>query len=62
MWYLGIDLHRVTVVIAVVSDTGETMIPITIRCEDTEAIRQAVAKFGAPRGGRSQRHLPLALR
>jgi transposase len=47
MWYLGIDLHRATVVIAGVSDTGETMNPITIRCEDTEVIRQAVAKLGA---------------
>jgi transposase len=46
MWYLGIDLHRLTVVIAAVNDAGEAMNAFTIRCEDTEAIRQAVEKLG----------------
>jgi len=46
MWYLGIDLHRLTVVIAGVNDSGEAMNAITIRCEDTDAIRQAVQKLG----------------
>ena len=47
MWYLGIDLHRLTVVMAGVNDAGEVMKAITIRCEDTEAIRDAVKKLGA---------------
>ena len=47
MWYLGIDLHRLTVVMAGVNDAGEVMNAITIRCEDTDAIRQAVEKLGA---------------
>ncbi len=47
MWYLGIDLHRLTVVIAGVNDAGEAMNATTIRCEDTEAIRQFVEKLGA---------------
>jgi transposase len=46
MWYLGIDLHRLTVVMAGVNDAGEVMKPITIRCEDTEAIRIAVKALG----------------
>jgi transposase len=45
MWYLGIDLHRLTVVIAGVNDAGEAMNAFTIRCEDTDAIRQAVEKL-----------------
>ena len=47
MWYLGIDLHRLTVVIAGVNDAGEAMNATTIRCEDTEAIRQFAEKLGA---------------
>jgi transposase len=46
MWYLGIDLHRLTVVIAGVNDSGEAMNAVTIRCEDTDAIRQAVKTLG----------------
>jgi transposase len=45
MWYLGIDLHRLTVVIAGVNEAGETMNTVTIRCEDTGAIRQIVEKL-----------------
>ena len=63
MWHVGIDLHRVTVVIAAVNDAGEAMDPITIRCEDTEAIRrsrQEARRFS--RGDRSERHVSLALR
>ena len=46
MWYLGIDLHRLTVVIAGVSAAGEVMKAITIKCQDTEAIRNAVKALG----------------
>jgi len=35
MWHVGIDLHRVTVVMAAVNDAGEAMSPISIRCADT---------------------------
>jgi transposase len=47
MWYLGIDLHRLTIVMAGVNDAGEVMKPVTIRCEDTDAIRDAVKTLGA---------------
>ena len=47
MWHVGIDLHRLTVVMAGVDDTGEAMNPITIRCQDTAAIIEAVKKLGA---------------
>ena len=47
MWYLGIDLHRLTVVIAGVNDSGEAMNAVTIHCEDTDAIRQAVEKLSS---------------
>lgn len=30
MWHVGIDLHRITVVLAAVNDNGEAMNPITI--------------------------------
>jgi transposase len=46
MWHVGIDLHRATVVVAAVNDTGEAMKPITIACEDTAAIVEAVKKLG----------------
>jgi transposase len=46
MWHVGIDLHRVTVVVAAVSDTGEAMNPITIPCSDTAAITDAMKALG----------------
>jgi len=45
MWHVGIDLHRATVVMAAVSDTGEAMRPITIACQHTAAIVDAVKKL-----------------
>jgi transposase len=45
MWHFGIDLHRATVVLAAVNDAGKTVEPVTIRCEDTTAIVDAVCKF-----------------
>ena len=38
MWHVGIDLHRESVVMAAVNDTGEAMAPVRIRCEDTGTI------------------------
>jgi transposase len=46
MWHVGIDLHRMTVVLAAVSDSGEAMNPITIPCSDTAAIANAVKALG----------------
>ena len=45
MWHVGIDLHRATVVMAAVSDTGEAMRPITIACQHTAAIVDAAKKL-----------------
>ena len=47
MWHVGIDLHRVTVVIAAVNDDGEAMKPITIPCTDTDTIIRVVEKLGS---------------
>ncbi len=46
MWHVGIDLHRATVVMAAVSDAGETMKPISLPCEDTTAIVETARKLG----------------
>jgi transposase len=42
MWHVGIDLHRVTVVIAAVNDAGEVIKPVSVRCEDAAAIVKVV--------------------
>lgn len=50
MWHVGIDLHRETVVIAAVNDTGEVTKPVSVRCADTETIvnvAQALEPFRA---------------
>lgn len=47
MWHVGIDLHRATVVMAAVNDAGEAMDAVTIRCENTAAIVEAVKKLGS---------------
>ena len=46
MWHVGIDLHRLTVVLAAVNDSGEAMNPMTIPCSDTAAIANAVNALG----------------
>lgn len=38
MWHVGIDLHRRTVVMAAVNDSGEVVAPVTIECRDTADI------------------------
>jgi transposase len=45
MWHVGIDLHRATIVVAAVSDSGEAMRPITIACQHTADIVAAVKKL-----------------
>ena len=45
MWHIGIDLHKETIVMAAVNDTGEVIAPLRIRCEDTAAISQAVCRL-----------------
>jgi hypothetical protein len=47
MWHVGIDLHRLTVVMAGINDAGETMSPVTIHCQDTTAIIDVFKKLGA---------------
>ena len=46
MWHVGIDLHRATVVLAAVSDAGEAMKPISLSCDNTQAIVETVKKLG----------------
>jgi transposase len=38
MWHVGIDLHRSTLVIAAVNDSGQAFDPVTLLCRDEEAI------------------------
>lgn len=38
MWHIGIDLHRRTVVMSAVNDSGEVVSPVTIECLNTNAI------------------------
>ena len=46
MWHVGIDLHKATVVLAAVNDSGEVMNPITIPCSDTDAITSTAKALG----------------
>jgi transposase len=47
MWHVGIDLHRETVVIAAVNDSGEVTKPVSVRCEDTTTIVNVVKALGS---------------
>lgn len=42
MWHLGIDLHRRTVVVAAVRDSGETIEPRTFGCRDVAGLLEHV--------------------
>jgi len=44
MWYVGIDLHRRTVVIAMVSDEGKRIRPRHFKCSDTAGILKFVCE------------------
>ena len=45
MWHVGIDLHRQTLVIAAVDDSGNALGPWRINCQDRAAILQAVSSL-----------------
>ena len=45
MWHLGIDLHRRTVVLAAVHDSGQAAEPQTFGCQDTNRIIEHVRGF-----------------
>jgi hypothetical protein len=41
MWHVGVDLHRQTLMIAAVNDTGEVTVPQRFQCSDTRGILHA---------------------
>lgn len=43
MWYVGIDLHRLSLTIAAVNDEGEVRPPVRFLCSEVEQIRKAFA-------------------
>ena len=45
MWHIGIDLHRRTVVLAAVHDSGEVAQPASFGCQDTDTIIKHVKRF-----------------
>ena len=45
MWHIGIDLHRRTVVMAMVHDSGEVGEPTTFGCRETDRIVEFVRRF-----------------
>lgn len=45
MWHIGIDLHRRTVVMAIVHDSGEVGEPTTFGCRETDRIVEFVRRF-----------------
>ena len=45
MWHVGIDLHRKTVVMAAVNDSGQVVEPVTIECLQTDAILNHLRQF-----------------
>ena len=47
MWHVGVDLHRKTVVIAAVHDSGEVRPPVRLQNSETERIKETFGKFGA---------------
>lgn len=45
MWHVGIDLHRRTVVVAAVHDSGEVTEPETFGCQETDRIVDHLRRF-----------------
>ena len=45
MWHIGIDLHRRTVVMAMVHDSGDAGEPTTFGCRETDKIVEYVRRF-----------------
>lgn len=46
MWHVGIDLHRRTVVVAAVSDSGDVQSPRTLECQNPAAILDYFRQLG----------------
>ncbi len=46
MWHVGVDLHRKTVVIAAVHDSGEVRPPVRLQNSETERIVETFRAFG----------------
>jgi transposase len=46
MWHIGVDLHRKTVVIAAVHDSGEVRPPVRWETSQTDEIQQTFRDFG----------------
>jgi transposase len=46
MWHVGVDLHRKTVVIAAVHDTGEVRPPVRFACSQTAEIESHFRQLG----------------
>ena len=46
MWHVGVDLHRKTVVIAAVHDSGEVRPPVRCQNSETERIKETFRAFG----------------
>jgi len=47
MWHVGVDLHRKTVVIAAVNDSGEVRPPVRCQNTETERIKETFHSFGS---------------
>jgi transposase len=47
MWHVGVDLHRKTVVIAAVHDSGEVRPPVRCQNSETERITETFRAFGS---------------
>ena len=45
MWHIGIDLHRGSLVIAAVNDSGEAFDAVTLCCRGEEAIVKTVKQL-----------------
>ena len=46
MWHVGVDLHRKTVVVAAVHDTGEVRPPVRLQNSETGQITELFRSFG----------------
>lgn len=46
MWHVGVDLHRKTIVMAAVHDTGEVRPPVRLECLQTGEIEAWFRELG----------------
>jgi hypothetical protein len=47
MWHVEVDLHRKTVVIAAVHESGEVRPPVRLQNSETEWIKETFRGFGS---------------